>query len=68
VFGPEASYEREEDVANVVFPCGLTMDPEGDTIHLYYGAADSCIALADASLRKMLAWLEQNGRPERLPQ
>jgi predicted GH43/DUF377 family glycosyl hydrolase len=67
IFGPEANYEREGDVGNVVFPCGLTIDPDGDTIHLYYGAADTCIALANASLRKLLAWLEKNGRPERYP-
>jgi predicted GH43/DUF377 family glycosyl hydrolase len=30
----------------VVFPCGYTLAPDGDTIHLYYGAADTSIALA----------------------
>lgn len=67
IFGPEESYEREGDVGNVVFPCGLTIDPDGDTIHLYYGAADTCIALAQGSLRRLLSWIEQNGRAERFP-
>ncbi len=39
VFAPEESYERFGDVDNVVFPCGYTIDPDGDTIRLYYGAA-----------------------------
>ncbi len=41
MFGPEADYERTGDVRDVVFPCGQTIGPDGDTIHLYYGAADS---------------------------
>ena len=59
VFGPEEPYERHGDVANVVFPCGFTIAPDGDTLHLYYGAADTCIALATGSVRAMLDWLEQ---------
>ena len=67
IFGPEESYEREGDVGNVVFPCGLTIDSDGDTIHLYYGAADTYIALANGSLRMLLNWLKENGRAERFP-
>jgi predicted GH43/DUF377 family glycosyl hydrolase len=58
MFGPEAPYERNGDVKDVVFPCGQTIGTDGDTIHLYYGAADSCIALATGSIRTMLAWLD----------
>lgn len=61
VFGPEESYERLGDVANVVFPCGYTMDRDGDTLNLYYGAADSCMALARASVGELLDWLDRNG-------
>ena len=60
-FGPEEPYELHGDVGNVVFPCGYTIAPDGDTINLYYGAADTSIALATGSLRAMLAWLEQHG-------
>jgi predicted GH43/DUF377 family glycosyl hydrolase len=62
VFGPEESYERRGDVDNVVFPCGWTVAPDGDTINLYYGAADTSIALAIGSIRAILDWLEQHGR------
>jgi len=62
VFGPEAEYERFGDVNNVVFPCGYTVDPDGDTLRLYYGAADTCIGLATGSIRQMLDWLECHGQ------
>jgi predicted GH43/DUF377 family glycosyl hydrolase len=60
IFGPEAPYERGGDVNDVVFPCGQTIGDDGDTIHLYYGAADSCIALATGSIRRLLSWLSAN--------
>lgn len=63
VFGPEETYERFGDVGNVVFPCGYTIRPDGDTIYLYYGGADTCLALATASLRSLLHWLKRNGQP-----
>ena len=61
VFGPEAPYELHGDVGNVVFPCGYTILPDGDTLHLYYGAGDTSIALATGSVRTMLEWLDQHG-------
>jgi predicted GH43/DUF377 family glycosyl hydrolase len=60
VFGPEAPYERGGDVNDVVFPCGQTIGADGDTINLYYGVADSSIALATGSIRRLLAWLDAN--------
>jgi predicted GH43/DUF377 family glycosyl hydrolase len=60
MFGPEAPYERGGDVSDVVFPCGQTILADGDTIHLYYGAADSCMAMATGSIRALLAWLDSN--------
>lgn len=60
-FGPEERYEQRGDVGNVVFPCGYTIAADRDTIHLYYGAADTSIALATGSIKDMLKWLEQQG-------
>jgi predicted GH43/DUF377 family glycosyl hydrolase len=64
MFGPEAPYERNGDVNDVVFPCGQTIGTDGDTVHLYYGAADSCIAMATGSIRSMLTWLESHSSKE----
>ena len=58
VFGPEESYEIFGDVNKVVFPCGWTAI--GDKVRLYYGGADTCIALATASLSELLAWLKEH--------
>ncbi|HIJ71099.1 MAG TPA: glycosidase [Planctomycetes bacterium] len=55
IFGPKATYEREGDVDDVVFPCGWVM--RCDTINMYYGAADSCIALATARLDKIVSFI-----------
>lgn len=63
VFGPETEYERVGDVGNVAFPCGTTLGADGDTINMYYGGADSCIALARGSVRSCLRWLDEHGRP-----
>lgn len=62
IFGPEELYEIEGDVPYVVSPCGVTC-PDGDTLNLYYGAADSCIGLAQGSVTEILAWL---GDPQNL--
>lgn len=60
-FGPRELAERVGDVDNVVFPCGTTVQDDGDTLHMYYGQADTSIGLATASLRQLLAWLRENG-------
>jgi predicted GH43/DUF377 family glycosyl hydrolase len=60
IFGPEEPYEQRGDVDNVIFPCGHTIAADGDTIHLYYGAADTSIALATGSVNAILEWLERH--------
>ena len=62
IFGPEETYERRGDVDNVVFPCGTTIAPDGDTVRLYYGAADTSIAMATGSIQAMLLALDQTDR------
>jgi predicted GH43/DUF377 family glycosyl hydrolase len=61
VFGPKAHYERDGDVDDVVFPCGWTA--HGDKVMMYYGAADSCIALATARLDDLLDLLRKSPTP-----
>jgi predicted GH43/DUF377 family glycosyl hydrolase len=61
VFGPQEPYELRGDVDQVVFPCGYTIGADGDSLNLYYGAADTCIAMATGSIRAMLEWLKEHG-------
>ncbi len=63
IMGPETDYERTGDVGYVVFPCGYTVADDGDTINLYYGAADTSIGLATGSIRELLGWLSENSTP-----
>lgn len=59
-FAPEEVYEQRGDVGNVVFPCGYTIASDGDSLNIYYGAADTSIALATGSIKEMLDWLNKH--------
>jgi len=55
LFTPEFEWELKGDVNNVVFPTGTALF--GDTLFIYYGAADSHIAVASLSLSALMAEL-----------
>ena len=57
VMSPREEYEIIGDVGYVVFPCGQVVDETTGEIRLYYGAADSSIALAHANINEVLEWL-----------
>lgn len=57
---PEESYERYGIVANVVFPSGACV--EGDTLRVYYGAADTSCAVASLSLSQLLESMDEQKR------
>lgn len=59
IFAPKEPYEIFGDVNDVVFPCGWTVDEDGDTVNMYYGGADMCIALATGSIKEMLEYLNK---------
>ncbi len=59
IFSPQEDYERVGDVFNVAFPCGVIQ--KGEKINLYYGAADSSIAVATGDINQMLLWLKEQG-------
>jgi predicted GH43/DUF377 family glycosyl hydrolase len=52
LFAPELDYEKNGVVSNVVFPTGTSLFD--DTLYIYYGAADKCIACASISLQALL--------------
>ncbi len=52
ILAPEADYERDGLVKNVVFPCGNVVI--GDTLFVYYGAADTHCCVATAPLQKLV--------------
>jgi predicted GH43/DUF377 family glycosyl hydrolase len=58
-FRPEADFEVGGFVPNVVFPTGVIRD--GDTLLVYYGAADAFTAVAEFSERALLGSLTAAG-------
>ncbi|MHB8860526.1 MAG: glycoside hydrolase family 130 protein [Minisyncoccota bacterium] len=52
IFEPLESYEKSGETTNVVFSCGTVV--RGDTVFLYYGAADKVVGVATASLAHMV--------------
>ena len=61
MFGPEAPYERGGDVKRRCVSLRPDHRRRMETpFNLYYGAADSCMALATGSIRALLAWLDAN--------
>lgn len=55
LFSPQYEWELKGKVNNVVFPTGTALF--GDTLFIYYGAADSHVACASVSLSALLAEL-----------
>jgi predicted GH43/DUF377 family glycosyl hydrolase len=54
---PEADYELEGFRGSVIFPCGMILEDSGE-VKLYYGAADTSVALATAHVDDLLARCE----------
>ncbi len=53
ILEPEAPYEREGDIPNVVFPTGAIV--RAGALHVYYGAADKVCGLATMPLDDLVA-------------
>ncbi len=60
VFGPNEQYERIGDVPDVTFPCGVVL--KGDELIMYYGAADTSMAIATASLKEILEFIRKHNK------
>jgi len=56
---PETPYETTGFVPNVIFPCGALCDGEG-RITLFYGAADTCLAVAFTTADAVIKFIKEN--------
>ncbi|MBN1492765.1 MAG: glycoside hydrolase family 130 protein [Candidatus Omnitrophica bacterium] len=61
ILSPREPYERIGDINNVVFSCGAVVEDNGE-VKVYYGAADTCICLAVATLDELIASCTQEYR------
>jgi predicted GH43/DUF377 family glycosyl hydrolase len=52
IFLPEAEYETQGFMPNVIFSCGALVD--GDELSIYYGSCDESICLAKMSINEIL--------------
>ncbi|NLV36741.1 MAG: glycosylase [Clostridiaceae bacterium] len=57
---PEMPYETTGFVPNVVFPCATLYDAQTGRIAIYYGAADTYVALAFAQADELVAYIKGN--------
>lgn len=60
LLAPTELYERVGDVPNVIFPTAAHVDPATGMLAMYYGAADTCVAMAEAPLTDLLAFIRDN--------
>lgn len=52
IFEPAMQYEKEGQVPNVVFPCGVVLIE--DELFVYYGGADTVIGVATIGIKRLL--------------
>jgi predicted GH43/DUF377 family glycosyl hydrolase len=65
VFVAETDYERHGFVPDVVFPTGMVL--KGESVLVYYGAADTCSAVVEFWLRDILELLSAACRSSPMP-
>ena len=53
ILAPDEAYELSGYISNVIFPTGALVD--GDTLNIYYGAADTTTCLACVSLEDLIS-------------
>ena len=57
LFEPEAPYEKNGQVPNVVFPCGAVIIKK--KLFIYYGGADSVVGVASIEIPRLMRTLAQ---------
>jgi len=69
ILEPREPYELSGQVPNVVFPSGMIVeeyDDEGyarpdSLVRLYYGAADTCVGLAETTIQELIDCTAETG-------
>jgi beta-1,4-mannooligosaccharide/beta-1,4-mannosyl-N-acetylglucosamine phosphorylase len=62
VLTPEAPYEVSGFVPNVVFPVAVLHDEPTGRLAIFYGAADTCTAVAYANLGELIEFTKRNSQ------
>lgn len=59
---PEELYETTGFVPNVCFPCAVLTDADTGRLAIYYGAADTCVALAFTTVDEVIGYLKSTAK------
>ena len=59
---PEKDYEEKGFVPNVCFPCATLQDADTGRIAIYYGAADSYVAMAFTQLDELVDYIKAHSK------
>ena len=59
LMSPQMIYECVGDVPNVVFPCAAIVDSDTQRMAIYYGAADTVVALAYARVNELVDFVKE---------
>ena len=60
ILHPVENYECVGDVPNVTFPCATLCDAETGRIAIYYGAADTVVAMAFTQVDELVSYIKEN--------
>jgi beta-1,4-mannooligosaccharide/beta-1,4-mannosyl-N-acetylglucosamine phosphorylase len=60
LLSPQTLYECVGDVPNVVFPCAALVDSATGRMAIYYGAADTVVAMAFAYVNELITFVKEN--------
>lgn len=60
IMAPTTEYELSGFFGNVVFTNGHVVEPDGDTLTIYYGASDEFVCGAQFSIQEILLLLKNN--------
>ena len=64
ILSPETIYERTGITPNVTFPVAGLLQDDGDTLFVYYGAADTSMCLGMISLKELVHACLKGGRED----
>lgn len=60
IISPQTQYECVGDVPNVCFPCAALTDGDTGRLALYYGGADTVVALAFGYVEELVRFAQEN--------
>lgn len=60
ILSPKKDYECIGDVPNVAFPCAALHDPDTGKMAVYYGGADTVVAVAYTKIPELIDFIKNN--------